>query len=139
MGEFMAYNVRAKVRGYTAGAMLVINPETLRRTLSLQPSFWRWDRDDEPLGPTVADLLAGFDAKVEAAIEEAVERSCRSRRIAAETAMVRNEYTYRRAYREVLGRLPPEFQAWRPGDPAKGEPAVVARWVDKLRRFDHGW
>lgn len=61
------------------GAVLVINPETLRRTLSLESLLGRSLRVDgfdeaEPRPPTVAELLAGFDAKIEAAIARVVRR-----------------------------------------------------------------
>ena len=59
------------------GSVLVIHPDTLARTLSLGPAMTLRPFDPEvpPVtGPTVAELLAGFDAKVEAAIDRVVRR-----------------------------------------------------------------
>lgn len=77
------------------GSVIVMHPDTLARTLSLGPAMTLHPFDPEvpPVtGPTVAELLAGFDAKV----EEAIARVARRHR----------EEDLRRAHRE----------GWRSGD-----------------------
>ena len=94
---------------------------------------------DSGIGRAVAELLAGFDAKIEAVIEGEARRARMLRREQAANAMIDNEFLYRKSCREVLGRYPPDAEMFRPGDPEKGGAGMVARWVDQLRRFDRGW